>query len=316
MNEAFSRAIVAWYQAAGRELPWRAEDFSPWGILVSEFMLQQTQVSRVVPRLEAWLARWPTAADLAADSPAEAVRMWDRLGYPRRALWLHQAAVEIVARHDGQVPSDVDALLALKGVGPYTARAVAAFAYAIREPVVDTNTRRVIARAVDGVAAAGMPSERGDLAAMTELLPHKALDAQRFNAGIMELGAVICVARAPLCERCPVSAQCAWRAAGYPANAPEKRPRQAKFEGSDRQVRGIVLAALREHPEPVPHAELTNRWADQAQLGRAIHSLLADGLIELDERGETDPAEPAGVGADTMAAAKLTSWYRLPTVTQ
>ncbi|MGV1033687.1 MAG: A/G-specific adenine glycosylase [Microbacteriaceae bacterium] len=283
--QRLARPIIEWYRDSGRELPWRAEDFTPWGVLVSEFMLQQTQVSRVLPKLEAWLERWPTAAALAADSPAEAVRMWDRLGYPRRALWLHQAAVEIVERHGGEVPSDVEALLALKGVGPYTSRAIAAFAYAVREPVVDTNTRRVIARAVDGIAAAGMPNERVDLAAMWQLLPSDEADAQSFNAGIMELGAIVCTARSPLCSECPIAADCAWLAAGQPANAPEKRPRQAKFDGSDRQVRGIVMAALREASAPVGETALAELWNDGAQLGRAIHSLLNDGLVELGPTG-------------------------------
>lgn len=281
----FARRIVAWYESAGRALPWRAEDFTPWGILVSEFMLQQTQVSRVLPKLEAWLKRWPSPADLAADSPAEAVRMWDRLGYPRRALWLHQAAVKIVERHGGEVPADVDVLLTLKGVGPYTARAVAAFAYGVRVPVVDTNTRRVIARAINGQALAGMPNERIDLAEMTALLPEHEDAAQAFNAGIMELGAIICVARSPLCEHCPVAGECAWRAAGFPHNAPEKRPRQAKFEGSDRQARGAAMAQLRAADGPVAPDQLLGNWPDTAQRGRALESLLSDGLLDLTTDG-------------------------------
>ena len=282
---SFAHRIIDWYRDAGRDLPWRAEDFTPWGIMVSEFMLQQTQVERVIPRLNAWLERWPTPAALAAESPAEAVRMWDRLGYPRRALWLHQAAVELVERHGGTVPSDVDALLALKGVGPYTARAIAAFAYAVREPVVDTNTRRVIARAVSGMAAAGMPNERVDLEQMWALLPPDIDSAQAFNAGIMELGAVVCVARTPHCDACPVANVCAWRADGYPDNAPEKRPRQAKFEGSDRHARGVILRALRESTAPVPDSTLAAGWGDAAQRGRALESLLSDGLIELSPEG-------------------------------
>src|SRR5215218_8508734 len=145
-----ARSLNAWFADAARPLPWRAAEVSPWAVLVSEVMLQQTQVARVVPRWEAWMERWPTPAALAAEPPSEAVRAWDRLGYPRRALWLHRAAVEIVERHGGEVPADLDALLALQGVGPYTARAVAAFAFGLRYPVVDTNTRRVIARAVTG----------------------------------------------------------------------------------------------------------------------------------------------------------------------
>lgn len=281
----FSQGIIDWYASMGRDLPWRAESFTPWGIMVSEFMLQQTQVDRVLPRLEAWLERWPSPDALAGDSPAEAVRMWDRLGYPRRAMWLHQAAVEITERHAGIVPSNVDTLLALKGVGPYTARAIAAFAYAVREPVVDTNTRRVIARAIDGLAAAGMPNERVDLPAMAALLPDDAASAQAFNAGIMELGAIVCTARSPKCERCPVADMCAWRAAGFPENAPEKRPRQAKFNGSDRQVRGIVLAELRSSATGIAEPTIAALWPDAAQLGRAIDSLLRDGLIELTPQG-------------------------------
>ena len=148
---AIGDRIADWFAAGHRPLPWRAEGFPAWGVLVSEFMLQQTPVARVIPRLEEWLARWPTPADLAAVPPGDAVRAWDRLGYPRRALNLHAASVAITERHGGVVPSDVDALLALPGVGPYTARAVAAFAYGVRVPVVDVNVRRVLARAVRGV---------------------------------------------------------------------------------------------------------------------------------------------------------------------
>ena len=150
--------LIAWYRENARDLPWRHPGFGAWGVLVSEFMLQQTPVNRVIPHLEAWLARWPTPSDLAAAAPADAVRQWANLGYPRRALWLHRAAVEIRDRHDGVVPRDVDALLALTGIGDYTARAVAVFAYGDRHPVVDTNTRRVLARAIDGRSQPGPPT--------------------------------------------------------------------------------------------------------------------------------------------------------------
>src|SRR5688572_11877554 len=189
-------ALNAWFADAARPLPWRAAEVSPWAVLVSEFMLQQTQVARVAPRWEAWIERWPTPAALAAEPPSEAVRAWDRLGYPRRALWLHRAAVEIVERHGGEVPADLDALLALQGVGPYTARAVAAFAFGLRHPVVDTNTRRVLARAVAGQADSGPPSTARDLAAMERLLPDDPPSARIVNAATMELGATVCTARA------------------------------------------------------------------------------------------------------------------------
>ncbi|MBT2519317.1 A/G-specific adenine glycosylase [Streptomyces sp. ISL-90] len=278
-------ALDEWFADAARPLPWRAADVSPWAVLVSEFMLQQTQVARVLPRWEAWMARWPTPASLAAEPPAEAVRAWDRLGYPRRALWLHRAAAEIVERHGGEVPHDLDALLALQGVGPYTARAVAAFAFGVRHPVVDTNTRRVIARAVARQAEAAPPSIARDLAAMEALLPADAREARVFNAATMELGATVCTARTPRCDQCPISSQCAWRAAGYPAYTGTRKAVQARFEGSDRQVRGIVMRELRAAHRPVSRAELERTWPDAAQLDRAVAGLVADGLAVPDGHG-------------------------------
>lgn len=273
--------LIDWYRENARDLPWRHPEFGAWGILVSEFMLQQTPVTRVIPRLEEWLTRWPTPADLAASPPSDAVRAWANLGYPRRAMWLHQAAVEITDRHDGVVPRDVDALLALSGVGDYTARAVAAFAYGERVPVVDTNTRRVLARAVEGKSQPG-PAAKRDLAAMSEILPAEPAAAQLVNAAAMELGAVVCTARAARCEQCPLTAQCAWRAAGYPDTG-DTRPKQAKYEGSDRQARGAVLAVLRRtHGSGVLVDAIIADWPDPTQRDRAILSLLADGLIETD----------------------------------
>lgn len=274
-----SAPLIAWYRGSARDLPWRRAGFGAWGTLVSEFMLQQTPVARVIPHLEAWLERWPTPADLAAAAPAEAVTQWANLGYPRRALWLHRAAVEIRDRHDGTVPRDVDALLALTGIGDYTARAVAVFAYGDRHPVVDTNTRRVLARVVDGVAQPGPPG-KADLARMTAELPDDIGEAAIVNAAAMELGAIVCTARAPRCDVCPLAAQCAWRAAGYPASE-DRRRRQAKYEGSDRQARGAVLRVLREAaPAAVLLDDVVPDWPDPVQRDRAIDSLISDGLAE------------------------------------
>ena len=278
-----ARALTEWFGREARDLPWRDPATTPWAVLVSEFMLQQTQVERVIPRWTAWLERWPTPAALAAAEPGDAVRAWDRLGYPRRALWLHRAAAEITARHGGEVPRAVEDLLALTGIGPYTARAVAAFAYGERHPVVDTNTRRVIARAVHGRAAAGMPAAR-DLDDMATLLPGDPDAAAVFNAAAMELGATVCTARAPRCDDCPIAGLCEWRGAGYPANAPEKRPRQARFEGSDRQARGRIMAVLRAAHAAVPVARAVaaaEGGADPEQAMRALDSLVADGLVVL-----------------------------------
>ncbi|MFT3889340.1 MAG: A/G-specific adenine glycosylase [Arachnia sp.] len=271
--------LVAWYPDNARDLPWRRPGFGAWGVLVSEFMLQQTPVGRVIPMLEEWLTRWPNPADLAAAAPAEAVRRWANLGYPRRALWLHQAAVEIRDRHDGVVPDDVDDLLALRGIGDYTARAVAVFAYGRRHPVVDTNTRRVLARALQGRSQPGPPS-RADLDLMTTILPEDAARAAVVNAATMELGATVCLSRVPRCTRCPAADLCAWRAAGHPDTGDARR-KQAAYEGSDRQARGAVLRALR-HAEGHELAEdaVCADWPDTAQRSRALTTLMADGLVE------------------------------------
>ena len=278
-------ALVDWFPDAARPLPWRAADVSPWAVLVSEFMLQQTQVVRVVPRWQEWLRRWPTPAALAAEPASEAVRAWDRLGYPRRALWLHRAAVEIVERHDGEVPSDLDALLALQGVGPYTARAVAAFAFGLRYPVVDTNTRRVLARALRGQGEAGPPSTTRDLAAMAELLPQDPIAARIVNAAAMELGATVCISGAPRCRACPLAAMCAWRAGGYPPYSGARRRTQARFAGSDREMRGLVMRELRAAHRPVLRTELDAVSTDADRLDRAIAGLTADGLVLVDADG-------------------------------
>lgn len=284
-------ALVEWFAREARDLPWRGRsgEIDAWAVLVSEFMLQQTQVDRVLPRFVEWMDRWPLPSLLAAEEPGEAVRAWGRLGYPRRALWLHRAATEIAEQHGDLVPRDVETLLELTGIGPYTARAVASFAFGERHPVVDTNTRRVLARLVHGRAAAGMP-RASDLDDMAALLPDDPAEAAVFNAAAMELGAVVCTARAPRCDACPLADWCEWRGAGYPDNAPERRPRQARFEGSDRQVRGRIMALLRAAAEPVGRAEALAAAADGGvrdtdQPVRALDSLVADGLVvEFEER--------------------------------
>lgn len=275
--------LIAWYRDNARDLPWRRPGFGAWGTLVSEFMLQQTPVSRVVPLLEAWLERWPTPADLAAAAPADAVRQWANLGYPRRALWLHRAAVEIRDRHAGIVPRDVDDLLALTGIGDYTARAVAVLAYGDRHPVVDTNTRRVLARAVAGRSQPG-PAAKRDLVDMTAILPDDVAASAVVNAAAMELGALVCTARSPRCGVCPLADRCAWRAAGYPDTG-DTRTKQAKYEGSDRQARGAILKVLRSATtHDVAADEVVADWPDRLQRDRAIDSLIADGLIEAVDR--------------------------------
>lgn len=269
--------LVVWYERSSRDLPWRAAGVSAWQILVSEFMLQQTPVARVLPIWTDWVRRWPTPSATAAASAADVLRAWGKLGYPRRAKRLHECAVVIARDHDDVVPDDVETLLTLPGVGSYTARAVACFAYRQRVPVVDTNVRRVVARAIHGRADAGAPSATRDHADVSALLPNGDA-APQFSIALMELGATVCTARAPKCGVCPL-ANCAWRNAGYPANAGPVRRAQT-YAGTDRQVRGRLLDVLRANDSPVSRAELDVAWlTDIAQRDRALYSLLADGLV-------------------------------------
>jgi A/G-specific adenine glycosylase len=247
--------------------------------MVSEFMLQQTPVARVLPAYEAWLARWPTPAALAGESAGEAVRMWGRLGYPRRALRLHAAAAAIVDRHGGEVPSDLEALRALPGVGAYTASAIASFAFRQRHVVLDTNVRRVIARAVAGRADAAPAVTAAERALAAALVPDDPEDAATFAVAVMELGAVLCASRGPRCGACPLAETCAWRLAGYPATPGAGRRPQA-YAGTDRQVRGRLLAILRDARGPVDGSRLASAWDEAEQRDRALASLVADGLVE------------------------------------
>ena len=270
--------LVDWYGRARRDLPWRVPTVTAWQILVSEFMLQQTPVARVAPIWLEWVARWPAPSATAAAGAADVLRAWGKLGYPRRAKRLHECATVIATEHDDVVPDDVDVLLTLPGVGAYTARAVACFAYQKRVPVVDTNVRRVVARAVHGLADAASPSAARDLADVEALLPDGE-SAPVFSAALMELGATVCTARSPKCGICPLTV-CAWRAAGHPPGSGSARPTQ-RYAGTDRQVRGRLMDGLRANSAPVQRAQLDVVWmTDPGQRDRALDSLLVDGLVE------------------------------------
>ncbi|HLT09560.1 MAG TPA: A/G-specific adenine glycosylase [Micromonosporaceae bacterium] len=276
---ALAELALRWYRRSARDLPWRRPGVSPWGVLVSEVMLQQTQVNRVEPVFVEWLQRWPTPSDLAREPAGEAIKAWGRLGYPRRALRLHQTARLIVARHDGEVPADVTELERLPGIGTYTARAVAAFAFGQRHPVVDTNVRRLVARACHGVAAAGGSTRVSDLAAVAALLPAEPRRAARASAALMELGALVCTARTPECEACPIASLCRWRSAGRPATAAGPGARRSPgYAGTDRYVRGLLLDLARRH-EVVGKATALAAWADREQAERALAGLIEDGLL-------------------------------------
>ncbi len=274
-------AVCSWFETSARDLPWRGA--SPWGVLVSEFMLQQTPVARVEPQWRAWMDRWPEAADLAGEPAGEAVRAWGRLGYPRRALRLHAAAVAITETHGGVVPSDEQELRDLPGVGEYTAAAVRAFAFGLPSVVLDVNVRRVLARAWSGVA-----EPPGHLTAveraLAEGLAHSADDPAKWAAASMELGALVCTKREPGCQACPLLTGCAWQKSGAPQGQTPSR-RQPRYEGSDRQARGRIMAALRDADEPLPRRSVLAEVPDEEQAARALSSLIADGLVVQDATG-------------------------------
>jgi A/G-specific adenine glycosylase len=308
MSTSYAEPVLAWYARNARDLPWRAPGATPWAVLVSEIMLQQTPVARVLPEYLSWMARWPTPAALAAAPAGEAIRQWGRLGYPRRALRLHETATILIARHGGNVPADLDALRALPGIGSYTAAAVASFAFGQRHAVLDTNVRRVLARLVAGQPWPGTASSAASVAERRlaeSLLPAEPAVAARWSVAVMELGALVCSAASPRCGGCPVAGDCAWLAAGRPTPPAETggptgtagvtgasgavvraaRRRTQRYEGTDRQCRGHVLAVLRAADDPVRRADFDAVWAgraqlDRAQLDRALDGLVADGLVD------------------------------------
>jgi A/G-specific adenine glycosylase len=284
MSTPYAEPVLAWYALSARDLPWRAPGVTPWAVLVSEIMLQQTPVARVLPEYHRWLARWPTPAALAAEPAGEAIRQWGRLGYPRRALRLHETATILTERHGGEVPADVDALRALPGIGGYTAAAVASFAFGQRHAVLDTNVRRVLARLVAGQPAAGASASVAERRLAESLLPAEPAVAARWSVAVMELGALVCTAASPRCGGCPVARDCAWLAAGLPAEPAggegTARRRTQKYDGTDRQCRGRLMAVLRAAGDPVRRADLDAVWEVRAQLDRALDGLVADGLVD------------------------------------
>jgi A/G-specific adenine glycosylase len=278
MLNPYLDAVLDWYSRSARDLPWREPSASPWAVLVSEIMLQQTPVSRVLPAYRAWLARWPTPAALASEPAGEAVRQWGLLGYPRRALNLHAIARILVREHGGEVPPSKDDLVALPGIGSYTAAAVASFAFGQRHAVLDTNVRRVLARMISGAALPSRSPSAAETRLAESLLPRDPGVAARWAVAVMELGALVCTAASPGCTRCPVASGCSWRRAGFPAAA---QPRVSqRYQGTDRQCRGRLLAVLRQAAGAVPKAELDKAWPHAAQRERALDSLVADGLAE------------------------------------
>ena len=273
-------ALLDWSEREGwRDLPWRRTR-DAWAVLVSELMLQQTQVARVLPRYDAFLRRFPTVAACAAAPVGEVVRLWAGLGYNRRAVNLHRCAAACVSLHDGRLPSTLEDLLALPGIGPYTARAVLVFAHEHDVAVLDTNVARVVARLVGRRLTVGEAQAEADA-----LVPLG--DGWRWNQAVLDLGATVCVKRSPRCERCPVTSSCAWMQAGRPQPDPADGSggtggRQSTFAGSDRQGRGRLVDALRLGPVALDHVAACAGWPDDpVRADRVASSLVADGLAEL-----------------------------------
>jgi A/G-specific adenine glycosylase len=264
--------VLAWYKKNRRDLPWRNTD--AWGVLVSEIMLQQTPVARVLPIYIEWMKRWPTPAALAAATPAQVITAWGRLGYPRRALRLHECAKVISKQHKGRIPDTESELRELPGIGDYTSAAIIAFAFEGRSLVLDINIRRVFARVIDGVevpTAAPTKSERQE---REKLIPSK--NPHVWAAATMELGALICTAKNPQCGQCPLADQCIWRSLDYPLSDQPKRTQS--WHGTDRQCRGVIVQALRENPA-LSKKEIMQLWDVPSQVEKALLTLLEDGLV-------------------------------------
>ena len=269
----FEKEITSWFKKNKRDLPWRKTD--AWGVLVSEFMLQQTPVNRVLPVYQSWMKRWPTAASLAKATPAEVITAWGRLGYPRRALRLHECAKEITHNFKGKIPESEAELRALPGIGEYTAAAITAFAFEKRSLVLDINIRRLFARLFDGVETPTQSATKVEKSRYEELIPKK--DPHVWAAATMELGAVICTSQSPKCGICPVAHVCTWRSLDYPKSDVVKR--RQSWHGTDRQCRGTIVQALREN-EVLTKSQITQLWDVPSQLEKALLTLLDDGLIE------------------------------------
>ena len=270
--------VLAWYKKNKRDLPWRNTD--AWGVLVSEIMLQQTPVARVLPIYIEWMKRWPTPAALAAVSPAQIITAWGRLGYPRRALRLHECAKVISKQYKGEIPETQSELRELPGIGDYTSAAIIAFAFAGRSLVLDINIRRVFARVIDGVevpTAAPTKSERQE---REKLIPSK--NPHVWAAATMELGALICTAKNPKCGQCPLADQCFWRSLDYPLSDQPKRTQS--WHGTDRQCRGVIVQALRENPA-LSKREIMQLWDVPSQVEKALLTLLEDGLL-VEQKGQ------------------------------
>jgi A/G-specific adenine glycosylase len=270
--KSLHQPVLAWYKESKRDLPWRHSD--PWGVLVSEIMLQQTPVARVLPIYIQWMKRWPSAASLATATPAEVITAWGRLGYPRRALRLHECAKVITGPYQGVVPRTEKELRELPGIGEYTSAAIVAFAFNGRSLVLDINIRRLFSRVIDGVEVPSAAPTKSERIAREKLIPVR--DPHIWAAATMELGALICTAKKPQCGQCPLAKQCTWRSLDYPLSDQPKR--RQTWHGTDRQCRGVIVQALREN-SVLQKKEIMLLWDVPSQVEKALLTLLEDGLV-------------------------------------
>lgn len=270
---SLEKPITQWFAKNKRDLPWRTT--SPWGVMVSEFMLQQTPVARVLPKWNEWMQRWPTPAELAIATPAEVITAWGRLGYPRRALRLHESAKIIARDFNNEVPESEEVLRSLPGIGDYTAAAISAFAFGTNTLVMDVNIRRVLVRVLDGKEHPTSSPTVRERESRLAILPHQ--NADNWAAATMELGALICTSKNPSCNDCPVISQCRWRKNGYPQS--ELVRKSQDWHGTDRKCRGTIVQALREN-ESLTLSAIKKLWPEESQVEKALETLLADHLIQ------------------------------------
>ena len=270
---SLEKPITQWFAKNKRELPWRAT--TPWGVMVSEFMLQQTPVARVLPKWIEWMERWPTPAELSKATPAQVITAWGRLGYPRRALRLHESAKIIARDFENEVPDSEEVLRSLPGIGDYTAAAISAFAFGANTLVMDVNIRRVLVRVLDGKEHPTSSPTVRERESRLAILPRR--NADNWAAATMELGALICTSKNPSCNDCQIISQCKWRKNGYPQS--ELVRKSQDWHGTDRKCRGTIVQALRES-ESLTASAIKKLWPDESQVEKALETLLTDNLIE------------------------------------
>jgi A/G-specific adenine glycosylase len=270
------RAVINWYKKNKRDLPWRKT--TPWGVLLSEYMLQQTPVSRALPIWNEWIKRWPTPRHLSKAKRSDVIKAWGSLGYPTRALRLHQAATNIATDYKNKVPDTLENLRKLPGIGEYTAAAIYSFAFNKRALVLDINIRRLFIRAIDGKEHPPLHITNSEREAREKLIPK---DAALFAAATMELGALICTSKNPKCDQCPIKNKCEWRKQNYP-RSPIKKKTQT-WHGTNRQCRGTILKHLRTN-QFATHSELSKLWKKKSQFEESLTALINEGFIEKEKR--------------------------------